>query len=382
MLEEITIIIPTYWGRPSNQAHKENDGIFDHPTPINGDSTLPRLLDSLAKLEADSPKFNVLIIVASVHSDIYVPALECVEAMIHGYSYPIYIFDTLALQKWQSLLGSEYRDLLGMDNYARIRNNQLLVPHVMGSQIIIALDDDEVVEPDYLKQAIKFDKSGIAGIYINADDTPWLAETSLTNNPYLDKAKIMNDALRQMMKMDTELIRTPLAYGGNMIFRRDLWEQVPFDPGITRGEDIDYVLNARFEGIDFYLNPQLKIIHLPPHHYNTELYIKLSEDVRRFIYEAKKFEHYGATVTIEELEPYPGKLMKADNQEILDVLENMYTPDMPQTPAEVLEQAHAHAKLFVPQYAKFLSGWRKLMQKINQDDNLRKNLLKSWLGIS
>lgn len=378
-MHDITIIVPTYWGRPQAQARQANDGVFDHPTPIDGESTLPRLLDSLAELDDDSPDFQVLILVASVHIDIDTAAMERMNTIIANRPYPIYAFGTQALNQWKALLQENHAELLGMDNYARIRNNQLFVPHVMGSQIVVALDDDEVVEPDYLKRAVMFDKLGIAGIYINPGDTPFVPEQPETGNAYRDKAKIMNDALRQMQAKKQELVPTVVAYGGNMVFRRDLWEQVPFDPGITRGEDIDYVLNAKLAGIDFYLDEQLKIIHLPPHHYNLPPYIRMSEDVRRFVYEAQKVKHYATDFTVDDLMPYPGKLMSVTDEEIKEALNERYTDAMPATPDEVIAAAYNHAEENVRQYADFLKGWRGLCAEVKSNNTLTEKLLDVWL---
>ena len=41
------IAIPTYWTWPRGTPPRPSDAIFDHPTPVDGVSTLPRLLDSL-----------------------------------------------------------------------------------------------------------------------------------------------------------------------------------------------------------------------------------------------------------------------------------------------------------------------------------------------
>ncbi|MEO0562103.1 MAG: hypothetical protein AAF125_08315, partial [Chloroflexota bacterium] len=281
MFESITIVVPTYWGRASADAARVSDGIFDHPTPIDGESTLPRLLDSLAQLETDTPPFNVLVLVAAVDDSLEGAALERVQAMAGTYTLPIYTFGGHDLRQWQIHLDPG-QDLLGMDTYARIRNGQLLAPQVMGAEVVIALDDDEVVEPDFVKRAVAHDSLGLAGIYVDGAGSPWLPEGDVTGNPYLDKPKIMNDGLRGLMHSDAVLPVTPIAYGGNMVFRRELWQTVPFDPGITRGEDIDYVLNAKLQGFDFHLDKDLKIIHLPPDHYNTPPFVKLSEDVRRF----------------------------------------------------------------------------------------------------
>ena len=59
----IVIIIPTYWTWGSERADGPVEAIYDHPTPVDGPSTLPRLLDSLAKLEG--PPFGVLVLTAA-----------------------------------------------------------------------------------------------------------------------------------------------------------------------------------------------------------------------------------------------------------------------------------------------------------------------------
>ena len=63
-----------------------------------------------------------------------------------------------------------------MRGYAAVRNMQLLVPAALGAQVIIALDDDEVVEPDYVRRATELIGTahdgwtvvGIAGLYADA----------------------------------------------------------------------------------------------------------------------------------------------------------------------------------------------------------------------
>ncbi len=39
--------------------------------------------------------------------------------------------------------------------------------------------------------------------------------------------------------------------------------KVPIDPGITRGEDIDFLLNLRVNGITFFLDRELSLKHHP-----------------------------------------------------------------------------------------------------------------------
>lgn len=377
MSSKITVVVPTYWGRPEQEKSEHHDRVFDHPTPIDGDSTLPRLLDSLCQLDDDTPPFNVLILIGTVHPDLEPLAFQHVSELVASYPLSVGLFGADDLRRWQSHIDPQHA-LLGMDTYAQIRNNQLLVPHVMRSEVVIALDDDEVVESDFIKKAVQHSHAGIAGIYVDATYSPWLPETPLTGNPYIDKAHIMNNALRQLMNHADDLPKTPIAYGGNMIFRRALWEKIPFDLGITRGEDVDYVLNAKLAGIDFVLDKTLRIIHLPPHHYNTPQYVKMSEDVRRFVYEQEKLKQYGQHINNDFFMPYPGKLINASHHQILSALQQFYTEDMHDTPETVLQKAVSRAKTHVREYAAFRQNWETLMRRITDDSDLCTTLLKLW----
>ncbi len=48
-----------------------------------------------------------------------------------------------------------------------------------------------------------------------------------------------------------------------MILHRELFECVPFDPLVTRGEDVDYLINSRIFGFSFFLDNTLSVKHLP-----------------------------------------------------------------------------------------------------------------------
>jgi len=40
-------------------------------------------------------------------------------------------------------------------SYPGIRNCQLVIPHVLGAEVVVTLDDDETVVPDYLTAALR-----------------------------------------------------------------------------------------------------------------------------------------------------------------------------------------------------------------------------------
>lgn len=74
-----------------------------------------------------------------------------------------------------------------------------------------------------------------------------------------------------------------------MVIHRNLFTVVPFDPNISRGEDMDFLINARMFGFPFFLDNRLSIKHLPPPKAHP-IWRQLREDIYRFVYERAKIE--------------------------------------------------------------------------------------------
>jgi hypothetical protein len=322
------IVIPTYWTRPAGEKQQPDDGIFDHPTPVDGESTLPRLLASLARLE-DADGLTVVVLVGATTPEVSDAAESRVADMLAGYARH---FDTVlvgketetrmqALARAAGLSG----DAVTLHTYAGIRNLQLLVPLARNAGPIIALDDDEIVKPDYLRIASESVSNpgfvGAAGFYEDARGEVLLPEASPTGNIFLDKPAIMNAAARRLLDAPGRWVATAVAFGGNMIFGRELAARVGFDPGITRGEDLDYVLNARLAGLPFWLDKRLRITHLPPRHLEASSYLRIAEDIRRFLYEREKLRlaarHPDRFHPLPDVlwQPYPGRFLQDDLEE-------------------------------------------------------------------
>ena len=120
----------------------------------------------------------------------------------------------------------------------------------------------------------------------------------------------MNAAFERIIGQEPRLKPTPFVFGGNMTLSLKALKQIPFDPRITRGEDIDFLLNARIDGVTFYLDRKLAITHLPPA-YEQKEWKKVREDAIRFLYERKKVRDH-PQLTLQELQPYPGMFLGAD----------------------------------------------------------------------
>ena len=96
----------------------------------------------------------------------------------------------------------------------------------------------------------------------------------------------------------------------------------PFDPFVPRGEDIDFLMNAKMFGFRFFLDNQLSIKHLPPPKSHPR-WRQLREDIFRFVFEREKITRQQARkgmkrVLPEEFDPYPGCFLKADLEEKIE----------------------------------------------------------------
>ena len=85
---------------------------------------------------------------------------------------------------------------------------------------------------------------------------------------------------------------------------------MPFDPYITRGEDLDYLLDLRANGIDVWFDNTWHVRMQPPEEMASTPSIFM-QDVYRWFYEYRKLEAMNGrrdlrTVTPESLMPYPG----------------------------------------------------------------------------
>ncbi|MDO4545644.1 MAG: hypothetical protein Q4C25_05755, partial [Bacillota bacterium] len=272
-----TIIIPTYWARKTGESWQEGDAIYDHPTPVDKEGTLGRTLESMKCLEVKDFKLVILICPTApeVEDDAYRQVVNIVRKV--GLTAETYLMTAGDLRDMQQLLQKERLDgkcaeLLSMSGYANVRNMCLLAAAILTADAAILIDDDEVFElPDYVSRAVEFlgDRvygdtvHGVAGYYLNQkghyyDDVqtePWMT--------YWDRFGSKAKAFDKIIGSQPRLKRTPFAFGGAMVLSKELFECVPFDPLVTRGEDIDYLINSRMYGFSFFLDNTLSIKHLP-----------------------------------------------------------------------------------------------------------------------
>jgi hypothetical protein len=394
------VIIPTYWGRKKGEKFKEGDGIYDHPTPVDEEGTLQRTLESMNILY--DKKFKLVIPVCPVSSDIENEAVENVNRIIEKANIDIetYVFTPRTLRKIQNVLienGLDNTELLSLDGYSNIRNICIYSAQLLAADAAILIDDDEVFEnPKYINMATehigmrKYGKLiyGVAGYYLNkfdefyddVDIVPWMT--------YWNRFGSKTEAFDKIIGEGPRIKVTPFAFGGAMVIHKNLFQLVPFDPKIRRGEDIDYLMNSKMFGYDFFLDNELNIKHLPPIKSNP-IWKRFREDIYRFLFEQDKINNQKdinsmSRISAKDFDPYPGDFLKEDLEDkifktnVLLALEYLSNGDIEGCKESIKNvylskhEAKPHFDVF-DDYMKTQKSWVLLMKKsIKYRRSLRK----------
>ncbi len=329
-----TMVIPSYWTRESSIGWKEGDFVYDHPTPLDMEGTLQRAIESIGIL--NDKDFRLVVIAAPTSEDIGDEVEKKVADIIRSAAptagVEVLLFGPSHLKQIHDMLigagKNDSADLLKLEGYSNIRNLCMFIPHIMGSDIAVLIDDDEVFEdPEFMSKAREFignkfegeTVNAVAGYYLQHDGDYHANKPSRPWMKYWDKNECMNEAFDQVIGTEPRLKETPFVFGGNMVVHRNMFTVVPFDPMVPRGEDIDFLMNAKMFGFKFYLDNKLSIKHLPPlkTHFTWK---QLREDIYRFVYERAKIRDQvdvkGMTrILPEDFDPYPGCFLKNDLEE-------------------------------------------------------------------
>lgn len=317
----LTIVIPTYW--TSSQwriQHEAPDAIYDHPTPLESRSNLPRLLSSLKASDLPADSVSIVVIAAITHQRLEEEAERRVEELIkeHKSDLNITCFSASTLNKLASMK-TRLADFLSLYGYSNIRNLGLVIAQIKSSDIVVFLDDDVIVKDQTFFQKITQDirgchLGGITGFYTDRVGG-YLLDTQPKDwwKVFWPKEEKMNEAFH-IIDTNRRLVETTFALGGNMALHWKMFERVPFDPYITRGEDMDLLLNAKMFGFEFLLDTHLKVVHLPGE--EKVYWSEMRQDLYRFLYMREKMlsQKYVKNIhriSVDALNPYPGPFLKS-----------------------------------------------------------------------
>lgn len=310
------IVIPTYWASDPSET-----GVYDHATAL--DEPLPELARCLDSLDdVRGVVRTVILLVAPPQAE---PAARArINAIVrdHAYLNPVVIGSaearlvTRRIEKLSPALAGETVSLRG---YGAIRNLGLALAAIFGHDVVVFMDDDEIALSDsFLVDALygldKLTRQDLrilakTGHFVDSDDSHLAGGGHIRLwEQYWSKRKEFNEWMSSAMK-GTRICRSNYACGGCMAIHAQAFSKVPFDPWITRGEDLDYLFNLRIAGFEMWFDGEWYVKHLPPA--TADEPNRFLQDVYRWFYERTKLA-YCATqpdlrqVTAASLMPYPG----------------------------------------------------------------------------
>lgn len=314
------IVIPSYWSRTDDLVAVGDVGIYDHSTPIS--KPLPELETCLQSLEQVRGVLRVIVLVVAP------PAYaESARARVDGICrcHPSLNPLVIGRSEAQEVIRVIDRVAPGLEGepcslrgYGAIRNMGLAVAATLGHDVVVFLDDDEVALSDsFLIDAVYGigleTRQGLpiqakSGYYLNRDGSPYAStDKPKWQNRWWAKREEFNDWMTQALS-GTRISRSNYLCGGCFALGAEAFCNVAFDPLITRGEDLDYLLNLRMYGFDVWFDNEWYVKHLPPQVPSHAA--RFLQNLYRWNYEVKKLEASQDIITLrhvtpESLRPYP-----------------------------------------------------------------------------
>ncbi|MCL2332089.1 MAG: hypothetical protein FWC54_01185 [Actinomycetia bacterium] len=397
------IIVPTFWGkqqgrRSSEQSQTKRDSqtmsagtqaFYEHPSSLDElNPPLQRLLESLTHVR--SP-FQVALIVNTNDRSVEVRADERVREIARQFpQLNTFVFGPTELgslsRRLEQLEMLDMVPALSLRSYGATRNLGLLVAAIKGCDKVIFLDDDCVVDdPLFLEKALFGLGAAIketgghllgkTGLTMNAKGRYLTEEGNRATDRFWHWDKSRNSAISELLR-PPRLTPAKLAFGGCLALHAGLFARVSFDAWITRGEDTDYVINARLFGSQLFADDQWSVLHLPGEGVSRPL--RFRQDVFGYIYEHRKLEFAKSQVdlkqvTAEQLSPYPGDFIDGSagmRARITALLRALVGPERGaywQAALHVVSDATRYACAHCADYFAFQRKWPTLVERLWRD---------------
>lgn len=369
---KISMVIPTYW------TEKENL-VFDHPTHLSENGTLAKTIQSLYSLE--DTEFDLYIVACSADTHVEKKVEQKVEEIITNTKCPvkIHLFSHSDLKKVNAELKKKgITSPLSLDGYSDIRNVCIAIPLLYGSDTVVLIDDDELIPQQNYISLIRETlpgNYGFAGYYLQNGTFI----SSIKKNPYtIRKTELINEALHELIEKK-HMQPTYFALGGNLVLTKEIIQNVSFDPLVVRGEDMDFIMNAKCFKYDILFNANLTIEHQPPESH-TSYWLTLRKSTERFIYEYRKLKtqkkHKGIVIiTAQDMGIYPGKLIDNPGPILISANTNLLryyqNKNMKKEAQEVQKTMDAIPNLLAQEhifenYYLFNENWKSFMKAIEK----------------
>ena len=315
------VVIPSYWAQGASPGALGERGVYDYTTPI--DKPLPELEMCLSSLEQVRGVLRVIVLVVSPPG-----CEESARARVnsicraHTDLNPLVIGAQEAAHVEHAVARMAHHvagETVSLRGYGAIKNMGLAVAAILGHDVVVFLDDDEVVlDEDFLVNAVyglgSLTRQNLqilikSGFFIDSLDSPYAQPSDEWSEKYWSKAADFNKVMERAQSSATRITRSNHLCGGCCAIHASAYTKVPFDPYITRGEDLDYVLDARANGLDVWFDNEWFVRSQPPAEM-APVPSMFMQDVHRWLYEYRKLDAMNArrdlhTITPESLMPYP-----------------------------------------------------------------------------
>lgn len=385
------LIIPTFWTRRRGKISENPLLVYDHPTTIDTEGTLPACLKSLESVEGLG---RVVLIVAATDPSIEHQAEDRVREILTDFpSIDALVFGPAELGSLHRRLEQiEFADMIhgvSLVGYGAVRNVGLIAAAVLGCESAVFLDDDQIIiDPQFLKRSVEGlgaklgdGRSVLAktGYYTDEDGRYQQAPEPRFADMFWRKDEAFSAAL-SIVDAPPRIQPSPVAFGGCLALHKDMYFNVSFDPWVMRGEDIDYVINARMHGGDVFLDGEWSVIHKPPKLSSEALQYR--QDVYRFVYEHRKIEFAKSQVdlrqvTPESMMPFPGPFLgssvgwRAMLTAVLRGITGKEGGTYLRIARTTVRDAERYARENCQNYFDFQRRWPMLMDRIWDDVALR-----------
>lgn len=386
------IVIPSYWALDPSQP-----GVYDHATAV--DEPLPELARCLDSLDDVRGVIRVIVLLVAP-PEAEAPARARVRAIVrdHADLNPLVIGARearLITGRIETVCPGFSGEVVSLRGYGAIRNMGLATCAMLGHDVCVFMDDDEVaLSPNFLVDAAyglgKLTRQDLkilakTGHFVDANDSH-LADVSRPKlwERWWSKRREFNEWMSAALE-GPRIRRSNYACGGCMAIHAAAFSRVPFDPWITRGEDLDYLLNLRMSGLEMWFDRQWYVRHLPPA--TPDAPNRFLQDVYRWVYERAKLDFCARRpslrrVTADSLMPYPGRWLTPELDARISrtaLARGILGPNR----ASYLRiwktgrsDAYAYASANDQNYARLLSFWPSVMDEIWDDEHLSAAVLE------
>ena len=395
------IVIPSYWAETNRFGEFNERSAYDYTTPLT--KPLPELETCLASLEYVRGVLRVIVLVVAPSEDADAARARVTSiCRAHPRLNPLVIGEKEAsyVSKAVSRMTVHAGEVVSLRGYGAIKNMGLAVAAILGHDSVLFLDDDEVaLGPDLLLDAVwglgTYTKQNLpilakTGFFVDKEGSPFARETRVPwSEKYWAKRVEFNQLMRKNLSSTKRLLRSTQLCGGCFSLHAQAFCNVPFDPFITRGEDLDYLLNLRARGLDVWFDNQMLVRSQPDEERRrVDEPAFFLQDIYRWLYEREKLKALNArrdlrTITPSALEPYPapwvsdevvGRIAKTALRRAITHPEGReYLRIYRKSRHEAEQWAREHAT----RYISFAQSWPQVMNVLWDEEYLAAMLLRT-----